>query len=371
MLKCELSKSKGKKTSKQLADLEEKRSNLIRQIMIWRPVQLTYTPHVATLLPLVNESDEPGALYTKPEATPLFFPSSLPRDIRDRPELREICEIEGRLHEPQAYDALADIRRLRRIIQGLWTFKKYNVSGTGNNPNTRMLDMYHCVEYKLQRAANRYRVAYAALLALDPNGSWKECLQELKPIDIRGPGRDDENLEDSKTSKGRFIPSWIWLVPRSPREHGDDQTEEEFNDSMRAEWVQMKARKCRWSKEFLIVQEEMRRVLAFFEWKSRWWLAQANRRGGLEPSIQSGVVAYAQKQANLCLRMADRCATYWLPIMRKEGVVPIWGKKYKVGLTAALVGDSTSDSEDDDEMVQQDDRSDVGDIEVDDIFEYD
>ena len=87
MLKCELSKSKGKKTSKQLADLEEKRSNLIRQIMIWRPVQLAYTPHVATLLPLVNESDEPGALYTKPEATPLFFPSSLPRDIRDCPEL--------------------------------------------------------------------------------------------------------------------------------------------------------------------------------------------------------------------------------------------------------------------------------------------
>ena len=57
--------------------------------------------------------------------------------------------------------------------------------------------------------------------------------------------------------------------------------------------------------------------------------------------------------------------------MRKEGVVPSWGKKYKVGLTATLASDSTSDSKDEDEMVQQDDRSDEGDIDIDDIFDYD
>ena len=127
-----------------------------------------------------------------------------------------------------------------------------------------MLNMYPGIKYKLQHAANRYRVAYAALLALDSNGSWKECLQDLKHINIRGPGRDDENLDDSKTSKGRFIPSWIWLVPHSPWEHGDDQTEKEFNDSMRAERAQMRACKCWWSEEFLIIQEEMCCVLAFF-----------------------------------------------------------------------------------------------------------
>ena len=118
--------------------------------MIWRPVQLAYTPHVAMLLPLVNENDKPGPLHTKPESTPLFFPSSLPPHIRDRPELEEMCEIERHLREPQEHDALADIRRLCRIIQGLWLYKKYNVSGTGNNPNTQMLDMYHCIEYKLR-----------------------------------------------------------------------------------------------------------------------------------------------------------------------------------------------------------------------------
>ena len=122
----------------------------------------------------------------------------------------------------------------------------------------------------------------------------------------------------------------------------------------------------------MIIQEEMCCVLAFFEWKSGWWLSQANRRGGLQPSIQSGVAAYAQKQANICLQMADRCATYWLPILKKEGKVPVWGEKYKVESTATLEGDGTSDSEDDDdEIVEQDDKSDAGDIEVDDIFDYD
>ena len=48
------------------------------------------------------------------------------------PELKEICNLELQLRRPQADDALADIRRQRRIIQGLWLFKRLNVSGTGN-----------------------------------------------------------------------------------------------------------------------------------------------------------------------------------------------------------------------------------------------
>ena len=121
-----------------------------------------------------------------------------------------------------------------------------------------MLDMYNRLHTKLQRAASRYRTAYNALLVLDPNGSWRERLKELNAADIRGPGRDPDDPEDTKKSKGRVEPSWIWLVPRSPSERGDDQTEDEFNDTMRAEWAQTRARKCRWSKEFLIIQEEMR-----------------------------------------------------------------------------------------------------------------
>ena len=124
VFKRELSRTKGKKSSKQLADLEEKRSSLIRQIRVWRPIQLAYTPHVASLLPLVQGDTTDGdGQYSNPESMPLYLPSSLPPDISQRPELKEIRETEYRLREAQADDALAEVRRLRRVIQGLWQFK--------------------------------------------------------------------------------------------------------------------------------------------------------------------------------------------------------------------------------------------------------
>ena len=113
--------------------------------MIWRPIQIAYAPHVATLLPLVqgDAGDEANVdHYSNPESTPLYFPSSLPLNIHKHPELKEVHEAEHCLCEPQADDALADVRRLRRIIQGFWEFKTLNVSGTGNRPNTQMLNNY-------------------------------------------------------------------------------------------------------------------------------------------------------------------------------------------------------------------------------------
>lgn len=368
VFKRELSQTKGKKTSKQLVDLEEKRSSLIRQIMVWRPVLLAYVPHVGSLLPL--DTADGGGYYSNPETMPLYFPSALPPEIRHSPDLKEIAEAELRLCEAQANDALADVRRLRRVIQGLWEFKKLNVSGTGNQANTWMLDSHSRFQTKLQCAVNRYHVAYAALMALDPNGCWREKLKELKPSDVRGPGRNVDNPDDAKTN-GRFEPSWIWLVTRLPQERGDNQTEEEFNNSMRTEWAQTHTRMCRWKEEFLIVQEEMRRVLAFFEWRSRWWLEQANRRQDLESSVKSGVVAYAHKQSRLCSRMAARCAVYWLPVTRKHGIDPTWGGKYAVASSVATQSDSISDDEEEEDLeFGGDNRSDAGELNIDDILDF-
>jgi hypothetical protein len=197
---------------------------------------------------------------------PLFFPSSLLLSICALPEIKEIQDAEHCLHEPQANDALTEIHRLCRIITGLWLFKKIHVSGTENRPNTWMLDMYNQLDNKLQRTAHCYHTAYTTLLALNPMGSWREHLQELKLGDIRGPGRDPDNLKDTKSSKGQFEPSWIWLVPCSPSEQGDDQTEDEFNNTIHVEWAQMRACKCQWTEELLIIQEEMCRMLSYFDW---------------------------------------------------------------------------------------------------------
>ena len=138
---------------------------------------------------------------------------------------------------------------------------------------------------------------------------------------------------------------------------------------MHTEWAQTRARMSWWKEELLIIQEEMRQVLAYFEWKSSWWLEQANRRTSLESSVQSGVVAYAHKQSTLSLQMAARCAAHWLPVMKNHGIIPSWGSKYQVASSAVNQDGSIFDDEDDEDTV--DNRSDTSELNVDDILEFD
>ena len=177
------------------------------------------------------------------------------------------------MREAQADDSLAHICRLRRVIQGMWQFKKFSISRTGNRPNTRLLSTYHSLANNIQKHAHIYRSAYAALQVLDPGGMWSHCLRPLLDRDICGPGKDP----DDPTQNGRYKPSWIWLVVHKPSTKFE-VLEEDFNESMRVEWAKVMARAARWKEELLIVQEEIRRVLAYFAWKSKWLVDQASRR---------------------------------------------------------------------------------------------
>ena len=320
------------KTSKQLADLQEKRNALLTRIQNWREIQLVYTPHVASLISQVQrpESNTPTesispAPETLPENLPLFLPSSLPADIRALPELKEICRLERRLREPQADDALADIRRQRRVIQGLWHFKRLNMSGIGNKPNTRMVSLYKRFDNKTDRAAEKYRSAWRALSVLDPNGSWSMRFKELKKEDISGPGKEPN---DMTTSNSRFQLSWIWLVPRISSVE-TTIGEEEFNGTMQVEWSKARARMERWKEELLIVQEEMRRVIVYLKWKEAWWRERSSLRDHVDGTILSGISGYAHKQAAICSRMAEKCAMYWLPDLREKGIKPVWEADYE------------------------------------------
>jgi hypothetical protein len=319
---------KGLRTSKQLADLQEKRNGLLRLIQNWRQVQLAYTPHVTSLITSSLSETDTDLLSLPPEMLveniPLFLPSALPPHIRNLPELKEICQLERRLREPQADDALATIQYQRRIIQRLWQFKRLNASGIGNKPNTRMLMLYNRFDDKTKQAAEEYRNAWRALNVLDPNGSWSIQLKELKNQDIRGPGRD---TDDETMSNSRYEPSWIWLVPRHSQTNYPN--DEEFSDSMRVEWAKSRARMMRWKEELLLVQEEMRRVLVYLRWRADWWQGQSSLRIHNDESIVSGISGYAHKQAAICSHMAKQCASYWLPRLEAKGITPTWASDFE------------------------------------------
>lgn len=327
LLRHEVGKTKGLRTSKQQADIQEKRNALHRLIQIWHEVQLVYIPHVASLISQTPSQPEATSSSTNtappstlPENFPLFLPSSLPPQIRALPELQSICQLERRLREPQADDALAEIRHHRRVIQGLWQFKRLNVSGTGNKPNTRMLNLYKRFNDKTERAAAKYRFARDALDVLDPRGPWSKRFRELNKKDISGPGRDPD---DTTTTNSSYEPSWIWLVPRASIAGMD---ENEFNENMQVEWVKARARMMRWKEELLLVQEEMRRVIAYHRWKAAWWKDRSFLH--TDPVIASGISGYAYKQAGICIQLAEQCAVYWLPYLKKIGIVVSWASDY-------------------------------------------
>ena len=73
----------------------------------------------------------------------------------------------------------------------------------------------------------------------------------------------------------------------------------------------------------------MRRVLAFFKWKSSWWLDQRRRRSDEHTAVLHGLAAYAEKQAAVYSRLAAKFARMWLPVLERNGVQPGWGSRYR------------------------------------------
>ncbi|KAF8992130.1 hypothetical protein BDQ17DRAFT_1432627 [Cyathus striatus] len=268
-LHCQISNQKTS-TAKWQADIQEKRNALLTRIHNWRQVQLSYTPQVASLLATSSAYDENGVTRVdNTEHIPLFMPSALPSEARLTPNVKQLCAMEARLH----------------LGEWLWQFKKVNISGTGNRPNTHS----NQISYKIEQVAHRYNQAYLTLSVLDPDGNWSENLRPLKKEDIRGPGKGPD---DEKTSNG-------------------SSTDDGFHITMRVEWAKQRARMIRWKEEYQLVQEEMQRVT----------------EGSSD--VLHGVAAYTYKQANILQKMAKKCTSQWLPILRKNGIEPDWPLHHK------------------------------------------
>jgi hypothetical protein len=92
----------------------------------------------------------------------------------------------------------------------------------------------------------------------------------------------------------------------------------------------------------------MRRTLAFLEWRAGWWRCQASRRVDISEQVHHGLVAYAERQADLLERIAGGHAKHWLPILKVNSIVSDWAVKYLAsGMSAAAGGEVGSDDSDD------------------------
>jgi hypothetical protein len=232
-------------------------------------------------------------------------------------------------------------------------FKNKNVRGQRDGLWSRtVIDHVH---ERARVAAERYRSARRALLALAGPGDWEKMFHVLNDGDIRGyqdperlrvrPGRkgtledgqvaaaqvaeevteDDVEMEDDVaevdlyleacdkrdgTGETRRMLSWIWTTDSrtsNPNDNGDE--------ILRVEWVKSRARAARCKEEVLLLKEEMRRVIAFLDWKTKWWMDRQEARAGVKKDLLEGLRAYAEVQADLEIMLKENFCTIWrLPL---------------------------------------------------------
>lgn len=353
----------GAKTDHKMAEAQNLRTHLLRQIQYWRGTQDAYMPLVAEHRCRADRSDTTGSTTRrqkadtgsplqvseedgKSETITLYLPSDDPRLASE-----ELRTLEYRLRRAQADDALEAVRQQLRSKSALKLFRRRNVYGTGNKPNTRAQDLFTKIGERIDIAKWRYRASRAALKQLRPEVDWDTEVRELKDGDLWGPGVEDEEdvLERKTTVKktkgtgnGYHEPSWIWLAPGANATATD--ADSPFRDSVRVQWARAYARVERWDEEFELVCEEMRRVLAFFKWKSKRWLDQSNRRQNVHRRLESGLRAYAARQSAMYLKLASSFARQWFLRLKQLQTVPSWLSEHEDLVKGGNKTDATPDA---------------------------
>jgi hypothetical protein len=276
----------------------------------------------------------------------LYLPSAVKQRAGCTTQLRDY---EFRLRQAQAFDALNEIRQGLRLRSQLWKFK--TSFERGQRPNTRARGVIERCNHKIKLAAAKYHAAYSALRSLDKYVDvvgWDIQLRKLEDKDIREMSEDVrdmdpkerkklENIEKKRKrdqrpslvlSEGRKEISWIWKTWGVAADTDDSLHDGELSiicsffalggdidfpriSGLRIEWCRARARAMRWSEEVQLLQEEMRRVLAFFSWKADWWASQLGLRGSIEEGLSEGLDAYTHRQADIWRTLHLHCAHLW------------------------------------------------------------
>ncbi|KAH6892681.1 hypothetical protein BKA70DRAFT_1233619 [Coprinopsis sp. MPI-PUGE-AT-0042] len=286
-------------TSLQRSKVVERSAALQRKIDSWVELRNSFMPPTVALR---QAADNVSVVSNGPDSIPLFLPSSLCSVYRDYDP--KLFRFEQQYRIAQAETALHQLRGL--ILLRAHMRRSKERYGHGHWYLTRSNSLLNDLDIKNTRTAERYRSAREALVRLSSvtgENTWMNSLKVLERSDIQGLTDEDEGGEGRKQLK------WIWTTPGT----ADDQEE-----STQSEWCKARARAQRWQEECLLLGEEMRRVLAFWEWEiSRWEERAAAAMSSIDlfseqPTIEAqGKVAYALKQADIRRRLISHSLAKW------------------------------------------------------------
>jgi hypothetical protein len=228
-------------TTKQTAQLVERRTKLSRYIARFRALQIAYMPAALQALaerPVLTPDKEEEAAHV--ENVPLFLPSALTEEQRAGGCNKGVVAIETRLRDAQCRSALDEIRNLLHIKSRFHTYKGAQARHQG--ATTRTWDLLDRNDERLRMQGEKYVAAWEAKRKLvgDEEVQWHRlnpkkdlrCMEEaedgalVSKRKMRGRKRQAgqapteeerrEGIQEGQrgagpTSEGRRTVSWIWM----------------------------------------------------------------------------------------------------------------------------------------------------------------
>ncbi|PBK82452.1 hypothetical protein ARMGADRAFT_1038610 [Armillaria gallica] len=246
-----------------------------------RRIRVAYMPCV---LLLVEEAPAKVEGADDVEHVTLWFPSTLTEEQRQLGCKGNIMKIEEDLQEVQCFDALD-------TIQGMSRTKQEHARTSPYDPCSH----FHA-------AVAKYRVARAALLALQGADPWEKHLQVLQATDV---GMMDGavfciSLEETEDDMSRY----------QKRKKDTENTREGEG----VEWLKSRARVHRWHEELALVQAEMQQCIRLLKYRARTWKSAHDKSKDVTMSsiLLEEMKAYTDSQAAVNHALASSFQAVWL-----------------------------------------------------------
>ncbi|KAJ7448481.1 hypothetical protein FB451DRAFT_1567204 [Mycena latifolia] len=260
------------------------------------------------------------------------------------------------LREGQAHEALEEVRRLLLVRTHEYQVKDRHVEGVAGH--TRARTTIEVLDEHIRRHASDYRAAQKALALLGP--SLQETRWQLILKDLAAEDRKKKKKKQKKggTERAAKEMSWIWRTGLNTLTASAATSEaakrKATDEGLRVEWAKTRARAHRWAEEVDLLEEEMRRTLAFLDWKAAWWKNLSQGRPEVnDRCLREGLAAYAERQAAIQVDMKARFERTWQDVptwiaMAREGVAAIRadGEEQRAEEEGESEGEDTGDERD-------------------------
>ena len=120
--------------------------------------------------------------------------------------------------------------------------------------------------------------------------------------------------------------TWIWDLSLTQTEEYSTATPKALEASTKewmVIWCNQKAKSERWDEELELVQEEMRRCIAYWTWESMRWLDIQAKRADIPPHVIEGAITYAHRQSVMQTALITKAREHWNPTLEANSLMMV------------------------------------------------